>query len=363
MSEQDDTSLIERYGRTSWFLIGIVVFAGMCYSALAAVSGLVVPLVLATTIGILAVPIVDVLERRRSPRPAGALVVMLGLVVVLVGSVVLAIDGIIEQGDEITRWVTAGLEQIDEWLEGRDGDLGVADDRFEQARQWGLDLLPGAASWFTTFFSSVVAFLFGAFIGFFLLYYILVDWERLRDWVGRHISSDDEWGAAVVEDAISTVREGFTALTASSLVTSVLIGGTMVVLDLPLAFVVTLVTFVTSYVPYLGAIFSAVFACLVALGAGEFEQAVILLVVILIVQNIVQTVVGNKLTSDRLSLHPIAALVSTIVGASLAGLLGATLSAPVLATILRINARRRGRIDGDAETAEPDREGAVSSDG
>ncbi|MEM9040667.1 MAG: AI-2E family transporter [Actinomycetota bacterium] len=362
MSEQDDTSAIERYGRTSWFLIGIVVFAGICYSALAAVSGLVVPLVLATTIGILGVPLVDGLERRRIPRPAGALLVMLGLIAVLVGSVLLAIDGIIEQGDEITRWVTAGIDRVDEWLESRDGDLGVADDRFEQARQWGIDLLPGAASWFTTIFSSVVAFLFGAFLGFFLLYYILVDWERLRDWVGRHLSSDDAWGAAVVEDAISTVREGFAALTASSLVTAVLIGGTMVVLDLPLAFVVTLVTFVTSYVPYLGAIFSAVFACLVALGAGEFGQAVILLVVILIVQNIVQTVIGTKLTSDRLSLHPIAGLTSTIVGASLAGLLGATLSAPVLATILRINARRRDRVDGSPEE-ESGRDGAASTDG
>lgn len=55
-----------------------------------------------------------------------------------------------------------------------------------------------------------------------------------------------------------------------------------------------------------------------ALGAGGTTHAVILLIVILVLQNVVQTVVGNRLTSSSLSLHPIAALISTIVGASLA---------------------------------------------
>ncbi len=105
--------------------------------------------------------------------------------------------------------------------------------------------------------------------------------------------------------------------------TAVLIGATMLVLGLPLAFTVALVTFATSYIPYLGAIFSATFACLVAIGSGSLTQAFVLLVVILVVQNVVQTVMSTKLTSDRLSLHPIASLVSTIVGASLGGLFGA----------------------------------------
>ncbi len=121
--------------------------------------------------------------------------------------------------------------------------------------------------------------------------------------------------------------------------TAVLIGAAMLILDLPLAFTVALVTFVTSYIPYLGAIFSGTFGFLVALGAGGTTDAIILLVVILVVQNVVQTVVGNRLASTSLSLHPIASLISTIVGAAIAGLLGATLSAPVLAAIIAIRQR------------------------
>jgi predicted PurR-regulated permease PerM len=93
------------------------------------------------------------------------------------------------------------------------------------------------------------------------------------------------------------------------------------------------------------------FACLVALGSGDVTRALILLVVILVVQNVVQTIVATKLQSEKLRLHPIAGLVSTIVGAALAGLLGATLSAPVLASIIRVNRRLRDRNTSVAEPA------------
>ena len=324
-------------------MIGIAAFAALIYTALASLSGLIIPLVIAVVIGTLAVPLVDALDRRRVPRVAAAIIVMLGIGAAIVASVSLAIAGIIDQGAEISRFLTAGLASVDEWLEGAEFDIGVADDRIDQAKEFGYDLIPGFASWFSGLFSSAVSFLAGTFLAVFLLYFVLVDWDRLRDWLGRHVGADPELGAGAVEDGISTLREGFAALTISSLVTAVLIGGTMWALGLPLAFSVALVTFVTSYIPYIGAIFSALFACLVALGSGEPSQALILLIVILIVQNVVQTVLGTKLTSDRLRLHPIASLVSTIVGASLAGLLGATLSAPVLATVIRINQRVKDR--------------------
>ena len=157
------------------------------------------------------------------------------------------------------------------------------------------------------------------------------------------------WLEEVVNNAISVIREGFAALTLSSLATADIIGVTMTILDVPLAFTVALVTFATSYIPYLGAIFSGIFAFLVALGAAGLTEALILLAVILVVQNVVQTVMTTKLTSDRLAIHPIANIGSTIIGASLAGLLGATLSAPVLAMVIRISRRIRDYRPADTE--------------
>ncbi|BDZ41849.1 hypothetical protein GCM10025865_11480 [Paraoerskovia sediminicola] len=134
--------------------------------------------------------------------------------------------------------------------------------------------------------------------------------------------------------------------------TAVLIGIGAAVLDVPLVMAIALVTFVTSYIPYLGAIFSAAFAVLIALGAQGTTEALILLVIILVVQNVVQTLVLTKLTSDRLRLHPIVNLGSTIVGAAVAGLLGATLSAPVTVIVLDVlKHRREGLATGAAPRA------------
>jgi predicted PurR-regulated permease PerM len=181
----------------------------------------------------------------------------------------------------------------------------------------------------------------GGFFALFFLYYVLSDWHRLSDWVGGHLGVPDDLGGGIVDDTTNLIRRAFYALTLSSVVTAVLIGLTMLLLDLPLALVVALVTFVTSYIPYLGAIFSGIFGFLVALGAGGRTDAVILLLVILIVQNVVQTIVGNRLTSSQLSLHPIASLIATLVGAAVAGLLGAILAAPVLAVALAVQRRIR----------------------
>lgn len=332
-------SLLSRWGRASWLLLGIVGLAAISYLALAAVSGLVVPLVIAVVIAMLASPLVDILERRKVPRGIGALLVLLTIVVAIVGSTVIAVNGMIDQGDEISRQLTAGLDSIDGWLEDIDVDAGAADARLEQAKQFGVDLIPGLAGWFTTAFSGVISFVVGCFLGVFLLYYLLADSARLRDWVGSHLGIAPDLGRDVVDDATTVIRQGFSALTLSSLTTAGVIGFTMLILDIPLAFPVALVTFMTSYIPYLGAIFSGIFAFLVALGSAGLTEALILLVVILVVQNVVQTLMTTKLTSDKLSIHPIANIIVTIIGAALAGLVGATLSAPLLAMAIRIRRR------------------------
>jgi predicted PurR-regulated permease PerM len=93
---------------------------------------------------------------------------------------------------------------------------------------------------------------------------------------------------------------------------------------------------ITSYIPYLGAILSGTFAALVALGAGGVVDAVIILGVILGLQNILDPIISNYVTSDKLQLHPIVTLVTTMSGGILFGALGATLASPLTAVLLDV---------------------------
>lgn len=343
---------IHSWGRTGWSVVGVILAAALLYLAVAAISGLVIPLVIAIVVGVLGVPVVDFLEQRRIPRPAGAAVFVVCLVVVVGGAIWLAIIGISDQADEVSAQIAAGIDAIGGWLENLEIDLPSGTSIVDAGSSQGWDLLPGAAGYVGSIFSTTMAFLVGALMAVFFLYYVLVDWNTLRAWLSGHLNMPTELGRQIIDDSTSIVRQGFTALTLSSLVVSTMIGITMLILDIPLAFTVAFVTFVTSYIPYLGAILSGAFGFVVALGASGIEDALILLVVILVVQNVVQTVLGNKLTSDRLHIHPLASLIATVIGATVAGLLGAMLSslalAMVIAVVQRLNAAREELLEGDA---------------
>ncbi|MDH4116118.1 MAG: AI-2E family transporter [Acidimicrobiia bacterium] len=327
-------------GRRSWLFVGVVVAASIVFSALAALSGLVVPLVVSVVLGVLLVPLVDRFQRMGVPRKSAATLVMVGLAAVAAGSVWITVAGVIDQGPEISRQVGEGVETIETsladaglLLEGT-GSLGRALDVVPEAAR-------GVAGYVSSVFSGVISFVVGMFVGTFFFYYMLTDWERLVGWVARNLGIPEDLGAPIIDDTVRAIREYFRGLTISSIIVSIVIGVTMWALGLPLGVAIALVTFVTGYIPYVGAVFSGTFAFLVAVGSGGMEKALVVLLVVLVAQNAIQTLVQNKLTSDQLSIHPIVNFGSTLVGITLAGVLGATLSAPIVASLIRMSERVR----------------------
>lgn len=331
-------SALVRWGIRAWLLVGVLVSAGAVAWLLGQVSGLVVPLVLAAVVGALLAPSVDRLEVLGLPRVGGAVVVLLGLAAVVAGSVWLVVAGVVDQAPQITTRLRAGIESLGGWLEdqGIDVAAGSLDDQVGGVADVALDGVPG---YLPGVFSSTASFLVGTVIALFILYYVLTDWAALSRWVGGHLGVPASVGTAVVGDTVTSLRRYFWSLTLSAVVTAVLIGGAAVLLGVPLALTIALVTLTTSYVPYLGAIFSGAFATLIALGSSGVETALVLLAVILVVQNVIQTVVLARLSSTALRLHPIVTMGSTIVGAAFAGILGATLGTPATAAALLVHRR------------------------
>jgi len=329
-----------RYGSRGWAVVGIVAASVIIYLILAGLSGLVIPLVVAAVVGTLFVPLVDKLSAHL-PRKLSAAIVLVGLVVVGVGSLVVAIAGVVDQASEIQSQLTSGIAAARDWLVGLGVDVGSAQDIADGAGNTAGAALSGLSSYASTVFSSVSAFIAGTFVGLFLLFYILADWNEFSVWIGGHIGVPKDLGAGVVDDAIWSIRRYFYALTITSLVTAVVIGGTAAVIGVSLAFTIGLITFITSYVPYIGAFVSGAFAVLIALGSSGMEDALIMLAAILVVQMVVQPLLQNRMTASELDLNPVVSFGSTIVGGVFAGVLGATLSAPVVAMIIKIIGRVR----------------------
>lgn len=341
-----------RWGIAAWMLIGILIVAAAVYVGLAQINTLVAPLVVAVVMGMLFHPLVDRLERSGLRRGLGAGVILLGLAGIVAGSLYLAVQGVIDQGAVIARQLELGSAQLRDFLEGLGVDLTAVEDAVANL---GSNAGGGFAGIVTATVSSVGLFLLGLFVGTFLLYYLLKDWHRITGWLAGHTGLPRDLGAGLIEDATRSIRNYFYALTLTSIPVAIIIGVVMWALGLPLAFTVILVTFVTAYIPYLGAIVSGAFATLVALGAGGLVDALIVLAAVLITQNLLQALLLTRLSSTQLRIHPIVNFGSTIVGASLAGILGATLSAPIVASLLAAQRRIRSyRWQAGEVTRRPD---------
>ncbi len=325
-------------GRSAWAFVGIVAAGAVVYHDLAYVSGLVIPLVIAVVIGMLFTPLVDRLQRWL-PRFVASGLVLIGLIALGYWTTVVTLTGIVEQAPQIGEEISAGLEAFVAWMAGLGWDFADPEQIVDELEKALSSLLPGMASLVGSAFTTFAAFVAGTLMALFFLYFVLADWDQLSGWVGRHLGVPPTLGHAMVEDTVWSMRQYFYVLTLSSLVTAVVTGIAMVMLDLPLAFTVAVVTFVTSFVPYLGAIFSGTFAFLIALGSGGISDAIVILLVILVVQNVVQPLVQAKLTESKLHIHPVVVFGSTIVGAALAGIMGAMLSAPIVAMLVAINKR------------------------
>jgi predicted PurR-regulated permease PerM len=193
----------------------------------------------------------------------------------------------------------------------------------------------------------------GIYIAFFLLYYLLSDWHNLCTWVGGHLGVGEKTGVDMVNGATSAVRTYFYALTLANIPVALAVGLTMALLGLPLAIPVAIVTLITCYIPYLGAIVSATFAGLVALGAGGVWEAAIVIAVILVMQNFVDPIITNYKASDELEMNPIVTLLSTIGGGILFGALGATLASPIAAVMINMHAKLKGYDENPETEAQP----------
>jgi predicted PurR-regulated permease PerM len=333
-------------GVRAWLYLGIAAFSIVVLFVLSMIAGLVVPLVIATVIAMLFYPVVDWLADRRIPRQSGSLGVMLLLFAVLIGALWLTVHGVVSQSDQIARLVYSGIAVARQWSAQLNLPVGVFDVMLTNALNAIPQVVAGIGAFFSASFSGAITLFFGAFLSAFLLYYLLSDWHGVVGWLAGNIGLEPDVGERVINNTTQAVRRYFYALTLSSIVVSVTIGGTMALLGLPLAFTIALVTMVTSYVPYLGAIVSGVFAFLVALGAGGVGAAVVVLVIVLLMQNIIQTIIQNRLASNQLQLHPLVTFIVTILGGMVVGVVGAMLATPLTAAVIRAREdmlRLRGR--------------------
>jgi predicted PurR-regulated permease PerM len=168
----------------------------------------------------------------------------------------------------------------------------------------------------------------------------------MRRFINRHLGIPQADANIVTTNIAKSLRSYFLAVTIIAAFNAILIGGAALILGVPLAGTIAVVTFVGAYVPFVGAWVAGGFAVLIALSTGSTSDALIIGVVALLANGVLQQLIQPFVMGATLSLNPLVVLVVTIGAGSLFGMVGLTLAAPLTSAAVHI-ANELGARRGD----------------
>ncbi|MFE1437477.1 AI-2E family transporter [Streptomyces sp. NPDC058739] len=297
--------------------------------------------------------------RSRGWRPAlaASLVTVVSLLVAA-GVVALIAIPVASQSGELTDGVVEGVQKLREWAAGPPLNIEDAqiDQAFDSAVDRAQDGLGSAVSAVATGVSTVVNGVVTALLALFLMFFFLKDGQRFLPWLARQLpgrlATDIPTVTARVWDTLGSFVRSQAAV---GLIDAVLIGLGLWVLDVPLVLPLAVLTFVTAFVPIVGAMFAGFVAVLIALVSNGLTDALLVLAIIVVVQQLEGNVFQPMIQSRGLGLHAAVILLAVTLGGNLAGIVGSLLAVPVAALIAVVwNYVREQLTEASAEPGDGD---------
>jgi predicted PurR-regulated permease PerM len=342
-------------GLLSWFLVGVgLVLVGAVW-LIGLTATITEPVLVGAILATVAGPLVSSMKRRGVPRVAGAALVLLGLLVLGAIIALLVFGGIYENSSEIKQSLSTAVDKIEGWINdaGAGGTSSTTSDAKSGASKTGESLLEGVVTGIQGITSLVFFLTFAVFSTFFLL----KDGPTVRVFIDRSLGVPAVVATTITSNVIRSLRRYFLGVTIVAAFNAVVVGLGAYLLDVPLAGTIAVVTFVTAYIPFIGAFVSGAFAVLLALSSQGTTTAAIMLVIVILANGLLQNVVQPIAFGSTLDLNPLVVLIVTIGAGCLFGMVGLILGAPLTSAALHISrelaaAKARSAAQ-DAERAPP----------
>ena len=348
----------------TWRLLVVAIGLIVLGLAIGKAWSIVLPVLLALILTTVLLPPAHWMERRwRFPAALAALVSIVGALTVM-GLVIWYIaPSISSEVNEIADSASEGLAQIEEWVQDSNLDITQAQvDSLVAAAQDRLQSSASAiASGVLVGVSAISSALITLVLTLVLSFFMIKDGRRFLPWV-RDLSGPEVGGhlAEVGSRAWFTLANFIRTQALVGLIDAVLIGLGLVVVGVPLALPLAVLTFFAAFAPIIGAVVVGVLAVLVTLVTNGWIAALIIAGVVLAVQQIEGNVLLPWLQGRTLHLHASVVLLAIVLGSTLFGVAGAFLSVPlvaVAAVVLRyvndeITQRSGEAPEGDAEDLE-----------
>ncbi|MFT8396616.1 AI-2E family transporter [Propionibacterium sp.] len=318
----------------SWRVLVVVAGMGVVWWLGGQLSEVVIPLMAAILLTAALAPMNGLLRHHSWPPWAAALASLLLLVLILCGLLTLVGTQIAVQWQELVQQTVEVMQSALTWLST--GPLHISHEQatgwLDQVRQRVVSSQDEIARIAAAFGSGIGRFFAGLAMTLFATFFFLKDGSRMsgaiRSTVPRVSRStlmpgfEAGWQslvsyvrAAVIVAAVDGVGAGLGAFFLGS--------------NLWLA--ITALTFVSAFVPIVGALISGIIAVTVTLVTLGFVKAIIMLIVFIGVMQLEAHVLQPLLLGRAVSIHPLMVLVGIAVGISVAGIVGGVFAIPLVA--------------------------------
>jgi putative heme transporter len=335
-----DTSvhpLVRKAAAWSWRLLVILGALVALLWVVMHLEVIVVPVLLATMVTAMLLPLVDFLDRRGLPRGAAVASVILSGVVVVGGLLTFVVSQFIQGApalvEQVTRSITSARNSLNTGVLSH-----FSNDQIKSATDTAIDALKNNQSKLTSGALStagtITEIVTGALLMLFTLIFLLQG--------GRHIFAfvTKIFPTTVRDRVRDASRAGFHSLIGYvratflvALVDAVGIGTGLAIMGIPLALPLASLVFLGAFIPLIGAVIAGGLAVVVALIAKGWVFALIALGLIIAVQQLESHILQPLVMGRAVSLHPLAVVLAIAAGGVTAGIIGALLAVPIVAVL------------------------------
>ena len=301
----------------------------------------ILPILLSLIVCTVLWPVVRTLRKFKIPNALAVALTILGFFAVIGGIFAAIAPSAVDQSRKLATQANDGIGRLQEWLQGPPVNLQESqfNDAVNQGTEWlqqkSGDIASQAAAGASATLSAVVTL----FIMLVLTFFFLKDGEKFLPMIRRVTGRRVGWHLTEVLTRCWNTLGGFIRTQAIvSFIDAFFIGLGLVILNVPLAGALAVLTFFGGFIPMIGAFVAGALSVLIAAVAINIQTALIVLAIVVAVQQLEGNILQPLLQSRAMDIHPVIVLLSVTLGGTLFGIIGAFLAVPVaavLAVILR----------------------------
>ena len=311
---------------------GVFLVGGAIWYARAAT----VPLIVAALISTQLLPLIELAARRGMSRGLAVAASLLSVIVIGVGLAWVFTHALFGNLGGVGEDISEGADKVVAWLGDNNDWVEQHEDAIHDflksilpaAKEAAGGVLEGALG----ALSLTAQLISGALLVLVFLLYLLTSGDAIWGGVRDRFSPDRRDRVAGVGRAAWNAASGYIrGISLIALIDTTVITLGMLVIGTPHVGTLALLSFVTLFIPILGAWVSGAVIFLVTLASVGTGAAVGIAAVILIAQQLDSMFVTPLVYQQTVNLHPIVTLTAVIVGSQLLGIVGAFLAVPMVA--------------------------------